>query len=79
MNNVKLTFPEMKEIIELFVKNKLNALKIGDLELQKNHYEVLPTSDNKASFQEDPLFYSAAPMPIELQEMLAASMNIKKK
>lgn len=73
MNNQKLSFSEMKEIINLFHQLKLNALKIGDLELQKTHYEV-SSSDKNISLQniqsEDAMFYSAPPLPPELEQFM---------
>lgn len=77
MMNAKLTFPEMKEMIELFVRHKLNTLRIGDFELSKAHYEAAVSGDNKTSFQEDPMFFSAPQMPPEL-EALMESMHLKK-
>lgn len=73
MNNAKLSFEQMKEMVQLFVQNKLNTLKIGDFELSKSRYEIESSSDNKASMQEDPLFYSAAPqLPPEVIELLSS-------
>lgn len=78
MNNAKLTFQEMKELLDVFTRLKLNALKIGDFEVQKNHYELEIPSDKKTSPQEDPLFYSgAAALPPEVQEELARMMSRK--
>lgn len=74
MMNAKLDFNQMKEILNVFVNLKLNALKIGDLEIQKTHYDPDP-SDNKTFPQEDPLFYSAANLPPELQEELKRMMH----
>lgn len=82
MNNAKLTFEQMKEIMDLFIKHKLHALKVGDFELQKNYYETperfASTGDNKILSQEDPLFFSAPQMPPEM-EALIASMQMQSK
>lgn len=78
MNNAKLTVSDMKEMIDIFIKYKLNAIRIGDFELQKSHYEPDPSSDKKTSLQEDPLFYSAASqLPPEVQEELSRMMSRK--
>lgn len=79
MNNAKLSVQEMKEMIELFVRHKLHALKIGDFELQKNHYEVEVSENNIASIQEDPLFLSAPQYPPEVQDYLSSVMDQQKK
>lgn len=76
MNNAKLTVSDMKDMIELFIKHKLQALKIGDFEIQKNYYDS--ESDNKAFNQEDPLFFSAPQLPPEMEELIA-SMQPKSK
>lgn len=76
MMNARLSAQEMKEMISLFVQNKLNSLKIGDFEIQKSHYEQESiNSDNKTSIQDDPLFYSAAHLPPEVQDMLSSMMK----
>lgn len=73
MNNAKLTFEQMKDMIQLFVSNKLNNLKIGDFEINKSYYvdDKVSSSDKTALSLEDPLYYSAGPqLPPEVIELL---------
>lgn len=73
--NAKLSVQDMKDVIDLFIKHKLYSLKVGDFEIQKSHYDLIP-SDNKTSLQEDPLFYSGAQqLPPEVQDELVRMMK----
>ena len=70
----------MKEMVELFVRHKLTALRIGDFELQKSYYEpVVSSEDNKTSIQDDPMFGVASNYPPEVTDYLASVMDQQKK
>jgi hypothetical protein len=74
--NARLTFEQMKELLSLFIANKMTSLKLGDFELSKEHYAPEIKDSDKPVFQEDPLFYSSPNVPTEIQ-MLLESMKPK--